>query len=231
MDESRGGQFYGVKPGRYVSLSVTDEGTGMSAEVRERLFEPFYTTKPTGQGTGLGMSMVYGAVTQHGGTIHVESQPKHGSRVQILLPVANAGATSAPDAIGSSKQPATGNERILLAEDDELVRRTCVRALERAGYQVVAASNGAEAIELARTQKGFDLAVLDVVMPEATGPQAYAAIREIHPKLPVLFCSGYADVANLNHAIPEAAPILAKPLRVAVLLETVRRLLDKHRAG
>jgi CheY-like chemotaxis protein len=116
----------------------------------------------------------------------------------------------------------------LIAEDDPLVRRLCMRTLERAGYQVLEAANGAEAIRLARTNDAIDLALLDVVMPEVTGPQAYAVIREIHPDLPVLFSSGYADVSKLSHAVPEDARLLAKPLRMPDLLSAVRDILDRR---
>ena len=219
-------QLYGVKPGRYVALTVTDDGVGMTPEVRERMFEPFFTTKPTGQGTGLGMSMVYGAVTRHGGSVHVESQLGQGTRVRLLLPVATSEALPVQASVGRSVRPSVGHECILIAEDDPLVRRLCVRTLERAGYEVLEAANGAEAIRLARTHDAIDLALLDVVMPEVTGPQAYAVIREMHPDLPVLFSSGYADVSKLSQAVPEAARLLAKPLRMPDLLSAVRDILD-----
>jgi len=225
-------KLYGVKPGRYVALTVADDGVGMTTAVRERMFEPFFTTKPTGQGTGLGMSMVYGAVTRHGGSVHVESQLGHGTRVRLLLPAA-AVTEAAPAELSAvpSLRPAMGHELILIAEDDPLVRRLCVRTLEGAGYQVLAAANGAEAISLARAHEVIDLALLDVVMPEVTGPQAYAAIRSIHPELPVIFSSGYADVSKLSHSVPEDAPMLVKPLRMATLLGAVREILDRRAAS
>ncbi len=172
--------------------------------------------------------MVYGAVTRHGGAVHVESQLGHGARVRLLLPAAQSEAVPIQASVAQAVRSLVGHELILIAEDDPLVRRLCVRTLEGAGYQVLAAANGAEAITLARTHEAIDLALLDVVMPEVTGPQACAVIRELYPDLPVLFSSGYADLSKLSHAVPEDAPMLVKPLRMANLLAAVRDILDRR---
>jgi two-component system, cell cycle sensor histidine kinase and response regulator CckA len=213
-----------ARPGRYVRLSVTDTGVGMTPEVRERAFEPFFTTKGLDQGTGLGLSTVYGIVQQHGGLIHIRSELGQGATFEIYLSADSRLVPDAGEKIGTAAPG--GRETILLAEDEELVRRAVVQMLQRAGYRVITASNGLEAIRLLRElSQPVHLALLDVVMPELGGPEAWEQIRSLRPGLRVLFASGYADSRYLSR-LPPDAEVVQKPFRVEELLGRIRRKLD-----
>ena len=191
-----------AKPGRYVLLSVTDTGVGMTAEVRERAFEPFFTTKGAHRGTGLGLSTVYGIVQQHGGMVHVYSELGEGTTFKVYLPADSRLATDVGDKIESL--PPRGRETILLAEDEERVRRVLVQILERAGYRTIAAADGVEAIRLLREQpEPVHLVLLDVVMPGLGGPETWEQMRGLRSGLRVLFTSGYADDRYLAAPAPE----------------------------
>ncbi len=217
-----------ARPGLFVLLEVTDTGVGMTPEVRERAFEPFFTTKGQ-QGTGLGLATVYGIVQQHGGLIHVRSEPGQGTTFKIYLP-AGAGAGGA-EAVGDELEglPPRGNETILLAEDEAQVRRAVVQMLQRAGYRTIAVANGNEAVRVLRnTKEVVHLALLDVVMPGLGGPQAWERMRELRPNLRVLFASGYADQQYREQLSPDAE-VLEKPFRMDELLRRVRNKLDQGR--
>ena len=214
-----------ARPGRWVLLTVSDTGVGMKPEVRDRIFEPFFTTKALGEGSGLGLAVAYGIVQQHNGMINVYSEPGLGTTLKIYLPVTLRLAT----AVGSKlePQPEKGRmETILIAEDEPLVRSVLVRVFERAGYQVIAAANGSEAIKLCR-EHAIDLALLDVVMPDFSGPQVYEHIQKLRPNLPTLFASGYSDTSRVSHRIPDDMTVLAKPFEVNEVLAKVRELLDQ----
>jgi PAS domain S-box-containing protein len=216
----------GAAPGRYVLITVRDEGEGMSPEVRERLFEPFFTTKSPGKGTGLGLATVYGIVHAHNGLLQVESEPGHGTTVQVYLPVCEDTAEDEPP------RPSTGTrggrETILVAEDQDKVRAVVVRMLEAAGYRVLAAADGLEAVALFRAhQSEVALALLDVVMPNLGGAAASAAIRAIRANLPVLFTSGYSDADQFKPDVPGRWDILMKPYNRSDLLERVRAAIDR----
>jgi PAS domain S-box-containing protein len=213
-----------TRSGRYVLLSVSDTGVGMTPEVRERAFEPFFTTKSLEQGTGLGLSTVYGIVQQHGGLIHIRSEVGQGTTFEIYLSADDRVALDAGEEPGTA--PPGGRETILLAEDEELVRRAVVQMLQRAGYRVVTASNGLEAVRLLRElSQPVHLALLDVVMPGLGGPEAWEQIRNLRPGLRVLFASGYADSGYLSR-LPPNAEVVQKPFRVEELLGRIRRKLD-----
>ncbi|HKO48593.1 MAG TPA: PAS domain-containing protein [Polyangiaceae bacterium] len=214
-----------AKPGRYVLLSVTDTGVGMTAEVRERAFEPFFTTKGPHQGTGLGLSTVYGIVQQHDGMVHLYSEPGAGTTFKVYLPaharpVQSVGNKLAP-------LPPRGQETILLAEDEEQVRGAVVQILQRAGYRTIAAANGLDAIALLRDgTEPVHLVLLDVVMPGLGGPETWEQMVGLRPGLRVLFSSGYAD-DRYRQLLPAGAVLLEKPFRAEDLLRRVRQLLDQ----
>jgi PAS domain S-box-containing protein len=214
-----------AKPGRYVLLSVTDTGTGMSAEVKERAFEPFFTTKALHQGTGLGLATVYGIVQQHGGVVYLYSEPGQGTSVKVYLPAAARVVTQPNDKIEAL--PPRGDETILIAEDEELVRRAVVQLVQRAGYRTIAVATGAEALRIVRdTSEPIHLALLDVVMPDLGGPETAERLRSLCPGLRILFASGYADRRYLER-LPRGAQVLAKPFRTDELLRRIRETLDQ----
>jgi PAS domain S-box-containing protein len=218
-----------AKPGRYVLLSVTDTGVGMTAEVRERAFEPFFTTKGAHQGTGLGLSTVYGIVQQHDGMVHLYSEPGAGTTFKVYLPVHSRLAQN----VGNKLEPLPprGQETILLAEDEDQVRGAVVQILQRAGYRTLAAANGLDAIALLReATEPIHLVLLDVVMPGLGGPETWEQLRELRPDLRVVFSSGYAD-DRYRQLLPTGAVLLEKPFRAEDLLHRVRKTLDEGAEG
>jgi CheY-like chemotaxis protein len=214
-----------AKPGRYVLLSVTDTGVGMTPDVRDRAFEPFFTTKGPHQGTGLGLSTVYGIVQQHEGMVHVYSEPGTGTTFKVYLPA----HSRAVETVGSKLEalPPRGRETILLAEDEDQVRSAVVQILRRSGYHTIAAANGLDAIALLREQtEPIHLVFLDVVMPGLGGPETWEQICGFRPGLRVLFTSGYAD-DRYRQRLPPGAELLEKPFRAEELLRRVRKVLDE----
>jgi len=218
----------GARPGRFVVLVVSDNGQGMSPEVREHIFEPFFTTKEVGKGTGLGLATVYGIVRQHQGFITVESEPGAGATFRIHLPASAAVQTAAAPAPTVAPALPGGRETILVAEDEPMVRALTIRILERAGYRVVAAADGQEALRLFHLEpEAFDLALLDVVMPRAGGREAAQAIRILRPRLPILFATGYTREGDAAPVDPTPqSDVLRKPFSSRELLERVRGALD-----
>ena len=208
-------------PGRYVLLTVSDTGEGMAPEIRDRVFEPFFTTKQPGEGTGLGLTTVYGIVQRHDGMLHVYSEVGEGTTFKVYLPAAERAAESVGPKLGERARG--GTERLLVAEDEPAVRRVLQLILERAGYVVVGARDGVDALRLFEEDpEGFDLVVLDMVMPRMGGHDAWERMKAIRPDLKVLISSGYSA-----HAVPEGAPeVLAKPYVPDELLRRVRELLD-----
>jgi two-component system cell cycle sensor histidine kinase/response regulator CckA len=210
--------------GEYVVLAVSDCGCGMTPEVRARVFDPFFTTKEVGKGTGLGMAMIYGLVKQHNGYIDVESEPGQGTTVRLFFPAVGASAEQRP--VESETAPLGGKERILVVDDEEGIRRSAVRALNRYGYMVEEASGGD--IALARVSNGgppIDLILTDVVMPGKSGLELYQDLRARGKR--VLLMSGHTagDYDVLVKAYP-GTRILHKPWSVTDLVRAVRGALD-----
>jgi len=217
-----------VEPGEYVCLSVEDTGLGMDKETLERAFEPFFSTKPTGQGTGLGLASVYGIVREHGGHVWVYSEPGHGTTFRIVLPRA---APAEPMARGSDQGSGSpgGHETVLVVEDEDSVRELVTQVLTIHGYTALSASNGAQALELLSDDgRSVDLVLTDVVMPVMSGPQLRERMMESQPDTRVLFMSGYAaDLTDAAMAGPDGRRrLLHKPFSTAELLRAVRESLD-----
>jgi signal transduction histidine kinase len=212
-----------VRPGRYVALSVSDTGMGMTPEVVARIFEPFFTTKPAGKGTGLGLATVHGIVTAAGGSLNVHSEPGAGTSIQAFFPVADAEATAAGSTAASPGASAKGQgETILLVEDEPAVLAVTARILRRHRYSVLTAATGQDALALADDHE-FDLLLTDIVMPEISGLELATRIRRNRPDLPVLYMSGYSqDIHGSRRDPDEDMTLLQKPFTEGALLESVR---------
>jgi signal transduction histidine kinase/ActR/RegA family two-component response regulator len=226
LDEEYAKQHPYVQPGSYVMLAVSDTGLGMREEVRAHLFEPFFTTKESG-GTGLGLSMVYGAVKQNGGHIEVYSEPGHGATFKIFLPAIE----QPPDVMvepAAEPQP-RGVETIVLVEDEEHVRSIAALMLRRQGYTVHAFSDGPSAIAAVESMSDrLDLVITDVVMPRMNGKVLTERLLQLRPTLRVLFTSGYTANVIVQHGVlNEGVEFLAKPYSLEGLTQRVREVLDK----
>ncbi len=215
-----------VEPGRYVQLSVTDSGCGMDKKTLDRVFEPFFTTKEPGKGTGLGLATVYGIIKQHGGAINAYSEPGKGTTFKIYLPMVDREAVQIGNKIVGPVRG--GSETILVAEDDESVRNTAKRILEGAGYTVIVAADGLEAVETFKAHADeISLALLDVVMPKAGGRKVGEQIQSIDPTVRILFASGYtANGIHTQFVLEEGLHLIQKPYDPDSLLRKVRQLLD-----
>ena len=212
--------------GMYAVLMVADTGSGMDEETRERIFEPFYTTKGIGKGTGLGLAIVYGIAQQHNGFVEVLSEQGKGSTFLVYLPLIEG---ECPEKPGSDEaEYRHGTETILLAEDEEAVRELVRSVLEDYGYTVLAADNGMEAVEKFREYRAnIDLLIFDVIMPKMNGKDAYDEIRKVAPGARALFMSGYTgDILNNKGIMDEGLSFIAKPVAPGILLKKIRTILD-----
>jgi PAS domain S-box-containing protein len=220
-----------LSPGRYVRLTVADNGCGMEPEVAARVFEPFFSTKRKGEGTGLGMATVYGIVTAAGGEISLYSEPGEGTVFRIHLPAVDSTVPARPDEFAVH---GTGRgESVLLVEDEDAVRALAKRILTEGGYRVAATSRGAEAVRLLEDpRQEFDLLISDVVMPGMRGVELARRAQELRPELPVLMMSGYTTpMAEEDRRAMAEAPLLEKPFSRRDLLGEVRTLLDERGEG
>jgi CheY-like chemotaxis protein len=227
LDEAIPGEPDTLLPGSYVRLRVCDTGTGIEEPVRPHIFEPFFTTKAPGLGSGLGLSTVYGIVTQSGGTIQVDSSPGPGTAFTIHLPRLEdaAAVVSAPSV---EEAPRGGAETVLVVEDQDDLRSLICEVLGEAGHTVLAAANGLEALARAESHAGpVQLLLTDVVMPGMNGRELAERLTALRPGLRVLFVSGYAsDVIAKRGVLEERVNLLEKPFSRASLLRRVRRALD-----
>jgi CheY-like chemotaxis protein len=222
----------GISPGHYVMLSVSDNGTGMSDETMAHIFEPFFTTKPSGEGTGLGLAMIYGIVKQGGGHIEVTSRIGEGTTFRIFLPAAadepvmisSEAATRVTGRPYTMAHPST----ILLAEDDDDLRELMTHILENDGYNVIASSNGEQALQLACEYQGkIDLLLTDLRMPFKSGTDLAAHLRDQGRTTKIIYMSGYVDDSLFSPEVLENADgIIEKPVLPEVLLQRVRELMS-----
>ena len=215
-----------VRPGRFVLLSITDTGCGMDKETLSSVFDPFFTTKEVGKGTGLGLSTVYGIVKQHDGEIQVYSEVSKGTVFKVYLPAVENRTPKVSSSVQGSA--VGGTETILVAEDDDTVRNLNVKTLERAGYTVLDAGDGEEAVRLFEVHADeIALAVLDVVMPGLGGRQVHDRMKEIRPGVRVLFSSGYSHNAiHTSFVLDEGLQLIQKPYGPDALIRRVREVLD-----
>jgi CheY-like chemotaxis protein len=216
-----------VKPGHYVMLAVSDTGSGMDEKTKAGIFEPFFTTKEEGKGTGLGLAMVHGFIKQSGGHVLVYSEPGIGSTFKIYLPECQGATLASPPPPPAIEPAPNGHETVLLVEDEASVRTFARYVLQRDGYTVLEAAEGAAAVELAVAHQGtIHVLVTDVVMPGTDGRRLADRIVALIPGIKVLFLSGYADAAVVRHGILSSElAFLQKPFSPPALLRKVRSLL------
>ena len=221
--------FKGLPTGAYVTLSVTDDGSGIEPEILGRIFEPYFTTKEVGKGTGLGLSMVYGIINQSKGHVFVDSELEKGSVFTICLPAVpeSEASPSTEDHIEKSSRP--GSEKILLAEDEDSVRDVTTRILESCGYQVTTAVDGRDALDKFEiAEVSFDLLLTDVVMPRMKGTDLARQLLRLDPELRIVFMSGYNEEAVLGRDFDKGGPLLIqKPFSPQTLTRSIRRVLDQ----
>jgi CheY-like chemotaxis protein len=218
-------------PERIVALAVADTGMGMDPETAEHCFEPFYTTKGLAKGTGLGLAAVHGMVTQAGGQVSVDTAPNRGTTITLWFP-AVAPEEALVDDYVTEADGGVGDELVLVVEDEDELRRLAVRELEERGYLVLAAANGVEGLEVARSLgRPLDLLVTDVVMPEMNGAELADELVGRWPTLAVLFMSGHLDEAAMGrHPLDPDADLLAKPFTPDQLGRRVRQALERGAA-
>ncbi len=226
LDEIFSQRHVSVMPGAYVMLAVSDTGEGMDEATRQRIFEPFFTTKEKGKGTGLGLSMVYGIVKQNNGSIWVYSEPGQGTTFKIYLPCSADAADT--EQIASIEPSARGTETLLLVEDEEAVCLLVKEILLSAGYKVLTAVNGGEALMLLeRRRDPVHLLLTDVVLPGMSGRELADRLLKIHPEMKILFMSGYTDNAIVHHGVLDpGAQFIGKPFTMKAVQRKVREVLD-----
>jgi signal transduction histidine kinase/CheY-like chemotaxis protein len=227
IDEHYAAKAVEVRPGQYVLISVSDSGTGMDEATIARAVEPFFTTKPVGLGTGLGLSQVYGFVKQSGGHLKIYSEPGQGTTVKIYLPRL-VGAVDVIEETEALLPPEGEQESILVVEDDDGVRSVSVETLMDLGYRVLEAADGAMALRVLEHAGHIDLLFTDVVLPGGmTGADVAAKARELRPDIKVLFTTGYARNAIFHHGrIDKGVQLITKPFTLKQLAEKVRAVLD-----
>ena len=230
LDDSYHAKDEDFRPGPYVAISVADTGEGMSEAVQEQAFDPFFTTKEVGQGSGLGLSMVYGYLKQSGGFARIYSEEGLGTRVTLYLP-AYPGCTPEPRPAPEAMEAPRGSERILVVEDSEMVRDNVVSQLAGLGYRTLQATDGNSALELLRGSEPIDLLFSDMIMPG--GLHGYDLVREalrLRPEMKVVMTTGFSDISHLDVAQElQQLPILYKPFHRVDLARTLRRVLDGRR--
>jgi PAS domain S-box-containing protein len=231
LDDNEAEQHSGGRAGEFVRLSVSDTGHGIPPEVLPRIFEPFFTTKGVGQGTGLGLAVVFGIIQQHQGWVECHSEVNRGTRFSIYLPrrreeaAAEPAAAAAPGKEGAA--PGRGSETILLVDDAPFLRAVGREMLQRHGYRVLVAEDGRHALEIYAGQQPIDLVILDLTMPRLSGPDTLQELRRLNPNVRVLFTSGYSSEHLGAAATEQVLGFIAKPYREEELVNQVRAALDR----
>jgi CheY-like chemotaxis protein len=218
----------GLVPGKYLKIIVSDNGVGISPKIINSIFEPYFTTKDTGQGTGMGLAIVLGIIESYGGKITVSSEIGKGTAFSIYLPVLKK---TANEKISKIEKLPCGNEKILFVDDEASIVKMAVRVLEQLGYQVIACNNSLRALEYIQSKPDeFDLLITDIAMPNMNGDSLCAEIVKIRPDIPIILCSGYLD--QIDESALESGYIkatLPKPIAMKNLAKTVRSVLDEYK--
>jgi two-component system cell cycle sensor histidine kinase/response regulator CckA len=227
LDENYAASNIAVKPGAYIRLTVSDTGMGMDEETQSHIFEPFFTTKNVGEGTGLGLSTVYGIVRQSEGNIRVNSEVNRGTTFRIYLPRVTETHSQTKQWI-ASKETLQGTQTILLTEDEEIVRNLAREVLEMYGYEVLEAASGESALRICeQSEKPIHMLLTDVIMPEMSGRELAEKLSQIQPGMKILYMSGYTDNAIARHGILDAEiPFLEKPFTPDALAKKVSEVLN-----
>ena len=230
LDEESARRHPGATPGRYLALSVADTGHGIPSDILGRIFEPFFTTKERGKGTGMGLAMVYGIVQNHGGFIEVESETGRGTTFRVYLPL-GAEETPGAEAAQPSDQPAPGSPRVLLVDDEEIVRKVAEEFLHYLGYQVVPAADGREAVEIYRKLgPQIDLVILDMVMPHLNGRDTFRALKAINPAVRAVLSTGYDFNSAAQQLLDEGmVGFIQKPYQISKFSEVISDALGRPR--
>jgi CheY-like chemotaxis protein len=214
-----------LKPGDYVELVIRDTGVGMDAETLRRAVDPFFTTKPLGKGTGLGLAQVYGSARQAGGTLRIESNLGEGTTVRLLLPRTEAAVIAGRRDRLAMHGLSNSGASVLLIDDDEDLRSVVESALNALGYNVTAVHDGAAGLEVLQSERP-DVVVVDFAMPGMNGADVAKQARQLCPGLPVILATGYADTDAIEQTIGKDAKLLRKPFRIDELLEAVGEVVS-----
>jgi len=221
--------FYdGMRPGKYIKLTVSDTGHGMEPYILERIFEPYFTTKEQEEGTGLGLAVVHGIVKSHDGIIKVYSEPGKGTIFHILFPLIDAGAAAKEEV--SPSLPGGKGESILFVDDEKSLVDIGRQILTRLGYKVTAADGSLKALDYFRKEpEKFDILVTDYTMPDMTGIELAEEFRKIRPDIPVILCTGFYDKINKEKILERGInDLIAKPVTIKILAESIKRILNKE---
>jgi PAS domain S-box-containing protein len=223
-----GVKFSGLSAGPYLKMTVGDNGHGMAPEVKERIFDPYFTTKEKGEGTGLGLAMVHGIVKSHGGTITVYSEPEMGSTFHLYLPIIE---TETDQDTGSREAVPTGSESILFVDDEQPIVDIAKQMIEQLGYTVVTRTSSLESLELFRTKPNeFDLVITDMTMPNMTGEELANELMFIRPDIPIILCTGFSRrVTEKKAKTMGIQAFIMKPILRQELAQTIRKVLDGTR--
>ncbi|MBN2340894.1 MAG: response regulator [Deltaproteobacteria bacterium] len=215
--------------GSYVLLKVTDTGEGMSEETMRRAFEPFYTTKPEGKGTGLGLPRVWGIVKEHAGKVEIDSDSGVGTTINVWFPALDE-AREDPGIKGSNPPVYGGAHTVLLIDDEDLIRKSGTRILQKIGYNVIAAENGKVAVDkLTENPEAVDLVLLDMIMPVMDGPAAFAAIRALRPDVPIILCSGYSKDDSATELLKQGnVGFVQKPFSIGEISTRMAKILKSQ---
>jgi CheY-like chemotaxis protein len=215
-----------LAPGRYVKLSVTDTGLGMDENIQKRIFEPFFTTKEMGRGTGLGLATVYGIIKNHGGFIEVNSRKGEGTTFNIYLPATEVEVVEEKRA---DEKLVRGSETVLFVDDEDLIIDVGEQILKRMGYTVFVARSGKEALEIFSKKKDdIDMVILDMIMPDMSGGEAYDRLCEIHPDIKVLLSSGYSLRGQARNILARGCKgFIQKPFNMRELSHKLREVLEE----
>lgn len=215
-----------LNPGRYLKISVKDNGTGISPDIIDKIFEPYYTTKQTGQGTGLGLSIIHGIIKSYGGDIYVESKTGHGTTFYVYLPLTDEEVSSTDD---QKKEIPAGTERILFVDDEKASIDANRKMLERLGYKVTARTSSVEALEAFRNKPAsFDLVITDMTMPNMTGVDLAKELMTVKPGIPVILCTGFSEKIDGKKAKEIGInAFIFKPVVMSDMAKTIREVLDR----